>query len=178
VRIAMLRACLDSTPPSTHTLTPRAGYPDQTAQEKHKCMQTVAARAINDLFREHAFQLAITFHGMQAIAYEWGSPIHPKSGHKDVSPDDAAQKQMGAALAMYGGGGRYGRKYTSAPMNSLVYPVFGGMEDWAYAATWDLKEPGAGHKATVSEQAPSAVRGGARRVGARGMDTHPEKASP
>ena len=22
-------------------------------------------------------------------------------------------------------------------MNSLVYPVSGGMEDWAYAATWD-----------------------------------------
>ena len=27
-------------------------------------------------------------------------------------------------------------------MNSLVYPVNGGMEDWAYAASWELAEPG------------------------------------
>jgi len=37
-------------------------------------------------------QVAITFHGgMQAIAYEWGSPIYPRAGHKDISPDDASQ---------------------------------------------------------------------------------------
>ena len=39
---------------------------------------------------------------MQAIAYEWGSPIHPKAQHKDVSPDDAAQAQLASSLSGYG----------------------------------------------------------------------------
>ena len=34
-------------------------------------MQTVAARAINEVFRDHIFRLAITFHGgANVIAYE------------------------------------------------------------------------------------------------------------
>ncbi len=43
-------------------------------------MQTFVARALNELWLEHLFQLAVTFHGgMQAIAYEWGSPNHEVS---------------------------------------------------------------------------------------------------
>ena len=35
-------------------------------------------RAVNEVWREHAFQLAVTFHGgMVGMAYEWGSPDHP-----------------------------------------------------------------------------------------------------
>ena len=29
------------------------------------------------------------------------------------------------------------RNYPYGPMSSSVYPVHGGMEDWAYAASWD-----------------------------------------
>ena len=28
-----------------------------------------------------------------------------------------------------------GSAYLAAPINSIVYPVHGGMEDWAYAAS-------------------------------------------
>jgi hypothetical protein len=66
------------------------------------CMRTVAARAVNELWLEHAFQLAITFHGgMQAIAYEWGAPDHPR--YKDNSPDDNAQKDVGNAMRDFAG---------------------------------------------------------------------------
>ena len=39
------------------------------------CMRTVSGRVVNELFRRHIFQIALTFHGgMRAIAYEWGAP--------------------------------------------------------------------------------------------------------
>ena len=51
------------------------------------------ARALNELWREHLFQLALTFHGgMESITYEWGSFNHPRG--KDKSPDDTAQHQI------------------------------------------------------------------------------------
>ena len=60
-------------------------------QKADKCMQSITARALNEVFRDHLFQIAITFHGgMQAIAYEWGSPNH-MGKNKDTSPDDTAQ---------------------------------------------------------------------------------------
>ena len=63
----------------------------------------VAARAVNEVFREHLFQLAITFHGgMQAVAYEWGSPIHPKANHHDLSPDDTSQVAVSGHLVPLG----------------------------------------------------------------------------
>lgn len=35
-------------------------------------------RAVNEMWRDHIFQMAVTFHGgMQAIAYEWGGTNHP-----------------------------------------------------------------------------------------------------
>jgi hypothetical protein len=148
------------------TRDPNRDFP--FVQEPSRCFQTVAARALNDLFREHMFQLAITFHGgMQAIAYEWGSPIHPKANHKDVSPDDTSQAQLSSSLSQYGGAGLFsrGRQYPHRPMNSLVYPVHGGMEDWAYAATWDLEEKPGG-RATVR---PCSVGpGGTHRGGPSG----------
>lgn len=45
------------------------------------CMHTAVARALNEVWMEHMFQLAVTFHGgMQAIAYEWGSYNHEVPG--------------------------------------------------------------------------------------------------
>ena len=36
----------------------------------HECMKTIAARSVNELFRDHIFQVSITFHGgMEIIAY-------------------------------------------------------------------------------------------------------------
>ena len=100
------------------------------------CMQTTAARALNSLWRERMFQLSITFHGgMRAIAYEWGSP-----NYKDASPDDGALVLLGQyaqKAAGVGDGKNQGFYYPEGDLNSLVYPVEGGMEDWAYAASFD-----------------------------------------
>jgi hypothetical protein len=47
------------------------------AQDPSMCMRSFVGRALNEVWLDHLFQLAITFHGgMQAIAYEWGSPNH------------------------------------------------------------------------------------------------------
>lgn len=41
-----------------------------------ECMQTMTSRVVNEIWRDHIFQLAVTFHGgTRAVAYEWGSPI-------------------------------------------------------------------------------------------------------
>jgi hypothetical protein len=83
------------------------------------------ARALNELWREHLFQLAITFHGgMEAITYEWGSPNHPRG--KDTSPDDTAQAQI-----TKGGYGRLGSDdleegiSTSAPEHRGNWRAYG-----------------------------------------------------
>ncbi|KAJ1460305.1 hypothetical protein M885DRAFT_510142 [Pelagophyceae sp. CCMP2097] len=110
------------------------------------CMRSVTARCVNELWRRHVFVLALTFHGgMEALAYEWGAPSHnsPRGNVRgarasgDTSPDDASQRTTAEMLSAYAG--RFGRvpNYASSRMNSIVYPVHGGMEDWAYAASWD-----------------------------------------
>ena len=49
---------------------------------------------------------------------------------------------LSQSLSKFGGHGAYSsnKDYPFRPMNSLVYPVKGGMEDWAYAASWETKE--------------------------------------
>eukprot|EP00977_Amphora_coffeiformis_P020019 scaffold7805_cov153-Amphora_coffeaeformis.AAC.3 len=99
-----------------------------------QCMQTIAGRTLNEVFREHIFQMSLTFHaGMEVVGYEWGAPTY-KGG---LSPDDVAQSQIGDAYSRFGGGFATSRPYNNGPMNDLVYPVRGGMEDWAYAGSWD-----------------------------------------
>ena len=99
-----------------------------------QCMQTIAGRTINEVFREHIFQMSLTFHaGMEVVGYEWGAPTY-KGG---LSPDDVAQSQIGNAYSRFGGGFATSRPYNTGPMNDVVYPVRGGMEDWAYAGSWD-----------------------------------------
>lgn len=94
-----------------------------------KCMQTIAGRTANEIYREHMFQLALTFHGgMEVVAYEWGAPSW--LGH--LSPDDTAQSQIGAAYSRYGGGWRTSKPYDYGTMNDMVYYVQGGMEDCMY----------------------------------------------
>ena len=99
------------------------------------CMQTIAARTLNEVFREHMFQLSLTFHGgMEVIGYEWGAPSYSKTS---ISPDDTVQHDVAAAYSRCGGGWSTSKPYNYGPMNPLVYPVRGGMEDWAYAGSWD-----------------------------------------
>jgi hypothetical protein len=99
------------------------------------CMRSTTARAVNEVWRAHLFTLAITFHGgMQSISYEWGAPNHAAADSR--SPDDVSQRSVG--LIMREAAGAFlGSKYPVDRTNKLVYPVEGGMEDWAYAASWE-----------------------------------------
>eukprot|EP00039_Didymoeca_costata_P020096 m.340051 g.340051 ORF g.340051 m.340051 type:complete len:743 (-) comp19104_c0_seq1:56-2284(-) len=115
-----------------HGIDPNRDFP--YGRSARQCMQTVCARALNELYRDHMFQLAITFHGgMKAIAYEWGSPNHPRGS--DASPDDNAMASLGSLMKKFSSE----TYYPEGKLNSIVYPVWGGMEDWAYASSWDTK---------------------------------------
>jgi len=98
------------------------------------CMESIAARAVNEIFRQHMFQLSLTFHaGTEVIAYEWGAPTY----EYDISPDDFAQKTIAKGYSRFAG--HFGKtpSYPTGTMNEMVYSVRGGMEDWAYAGSWD-----------------------------------------
>lgn len=112
------------------------------------CMNSITARSVNELWRDHMFQLAITFHsGIRMIGYEWGDETN---GFDYTSPDQNAQASIGAALSAYAGtfdsASRprgvprpelYDRlTYPQGPITPLLYPVGGGMEDWGYAGSW------------------------------------------
>ncbi|MGK3736584.1 MAG: hypothetical protein ACI8RD_010607 [Bacillariaceae sp.] len=89
-------------------------------------MQTIAGRTANEIYREHMFQLALTFHaGMEVVAYEWGAP----SWLDHLSPDDEAQAAIGGAYSRYGAGWSKSKPYKYGTMNDEVYFVRGGMED-------------------------------------------------
>ena len=114
-------------------IDPNRDFPYDVEDPK-LCMQTIAGRTLNEIYREHMFQLALTFHaGMEAVAYEWGAPTW--LGH--LSPDDEAQSQVGSAYSRYGAGWESTKPYQYGTMNDVVYFVRGGMEDWAYAGSFD-----------------------------------------
>ncbi|POM72898.1 Hypothetical protein PHPALM_10320 [Phytophthora palmivora] len=105
-----------------------------------QCMVTMAARSLNELWRDHLFQLGITFHaGTECITYEWGAKNHVKeSGKSEKSPDDRSQQQLARIMSRFGGkfedSGEY---YPDGTMNDVVYAVDGGYEDWGFAASWE-----------------------------------------
>jgi hypothetical protein len=104
----------------------------------NKCMLTATARAVNEVWRESLFQLAVTFHGgMEAIAWEWGAPNHERAPFNSESPDDVGQRHLAEVMREMAGSLFGSHRYPIGRMNNLVYGVTGGMEDWAYAGSWD-----------------------------------------
>lgn len=102
-----------------------------------QCMQSIAARTLNEIYRDHMIQMSLTFHGgMEAIAYEWGATSW---GYSTLSPDDKGQYDVSAAFSRIAGGFGTTPVYEYGDMNSLVYPVQGGYEDYAYAGSWDTE---------------------------------------
>jgi len=102
-------------------------------------MRTVAARALNELFTANIFRLALTFHGgTNVLGYEWGDYSHcEKDGNCEAAPDHAAMDLLARRMQAYAGpAGEYEKEYKVGDMGSTVYPVNGGMEDWAYGASW------------------------------------------
>ena len=53
-----------------------------------ECMQTITARTVNELFREHLFLQTLTFHGgINAIGYPWGNYVHQNGSKSRECPD-------------------------------------------------------------------------------------------
>jgi len=116
-------------------------------KENDVCFVTAAARVVNHLYRKYLIQAAITFHGGQrAIGYPWGAYNHiakyvyrqPKA---EESPDDKIFADIGKILSKEAGSNPTIplKQYPVNKMTDIVYPVDGGMEDWAYAASWESK---------------------------------------
>eukprot|EP00164_Ancoracysta_twista_P001425 GFYU01001856.1.p1 GENE.GFYU01001856.1~~GFYU01001856.1.p1 ORF type:complete len:640 (+),score=121.21 GFYU01001856.1:26-1945(+) len=116
-----------------HNIDPNRDFPYDKGP---KCMETVTGRAVNEVWREHLFQLAITFHGGDfVIGYEWGTYDHIKNAHSTEAPDLVAMETLGTQMSEYGG--NYGgENYPHLTITDSVYAVNGGMEDWAYAGSW------------------------------------------
>ncbi|CAB9526608.1 Zinc carboxypeptidase [Seminavis robusta] len=119
---------------------PNRDFPyDHLPSDTDECMRTIAARTMNELFRHYMISNSFTFHGgTELLGYEWGNPTH--FGY--VSPDDIAQDQLARSYSVYGGSfqgnnGRYHPNYLYGDMNSIIYYVRGGFEDYAYAGSWD-----------------------------------------
>lgn len=110
------------------------------AEDTQMCLQSVAARSIVSMLQDELIQLGVTFHGgTEAITYEWGSFSHLLD---EAAPDAVSQRQMSQAYQQFSSAALSSEDpqlqyYPVGTMNNLVYPVHGGMEDWAYAASWD-----------------------------------------
>ena len=61
---------------------------------KDKCMETSAARAINEIFKRNAIVLGLTFHGgTSVVGYEWGTFNHMVGRRSSTeAPDDIGEK--------------------------------------------------------------------------------------
>ncbi|EKX38094.1 hypothetical protein GUITHDRAFT_165327, partial [Guillardia theta CCMP2712] len=117
-----------------------------------RCMQSVAARSVNEVWRRNIFSLAVTFHGGDnLIAHPWGDTKHcpgypgrcqAREGMLSswISPDHTAMLILSKYASDFAGPLPTGRmeKFRFGPLNDprVIYPVGGGMEDWAYGASW------------------------------------------
>eukprot|EP00574_Skeletonema_japonicum_P013189 CAMPEP_0201720334 /NCGR_PEP_ID=MMETSP0593-20130828/5324_1 /ASSEMBLY_ACC=CAM_ASM_000672 /TAXON_ID=267983 /ORGANISM="Skeletonema japonicum, Strain CCMP2506" /LENGTH=831 /DNA_ID=CAMNT_0048210967 /DNA_START=24 /DNA_END=2516 /DNA_ORIENTATION=+ len=117
------------------SIDPNRDFPFDIQQyHESECMQTIAGRSINELWRSHLFQIGLTFHGgMEVIGYEWGAPTYLNMD----APDALAQNQIASAYSRYSNGFPGHVPYDFGTMNDKVYYVRGGMEDWAFAGSWD-----------------------------------------
>ncbi len=105
------------------------------------CMETIAARTVNEIFREHMFQITLSFDSGERnrIGYSWGSS---EFGESWVSPDQKAQSSLAKAreiaLGVPASGLEIGElnRFPSAKLGRGI------MLDWAYASSWDSERLG------------------------------------
>lgn len=103
-----------------------------------QCMRSITARSVNELFLQYLFQMSMTYHGgIENITFEWGALSIPNG---KVSPDDAAQRMIAEKMAYFAGelypSYSNDQFYENGDMNSILYGVYGGFEDWVYAGSW------------------------------------------
>lgn len=131
-------------------MTNAVGYYRNQREEKHSkgstdpnrdfpfdnpddCFVTLAAKTIQKIYEEHLIVAGITFHGGESsLTYPWGAYNHYKNGKSTEAPDDTAFKSISKALLKYSEA-----NLEVGTMSDVVYPVNGGLEDWAYGGGWD-----------------------------------------
>lgn len=96
-------------------------YFNITGKVTNDCMKTVAARTVNELFREHIFVNALTFHGgLNAIGYPWGNYVHLLNEKlASEAPDFYSGRQTALILQKYSS--------SSIPNNNIPDYTIGDM---------------------------------------------------
>ena len=103
---------------------------------------------MHEIFTQNIIVSAITFHGgTNVIGYPWGSynradQINYDSFRSREAPDQKALNDVGIIMKELSGGRIVSKtpeidEYIFGPISTTIYPVNGGLEDWAYAAGWD-----------------------------------------
>lgn len=73
-------------------------------QVPEDCMRTVAARAINELFRTHLYSILMTFHGgINTLTYNWGDTINCDERYCLDAPDVVSMSTITKRMADYAG---------------------------------------------------------------------------
>lgn len=107
-------------------------------RNNNQCLLAFSTHYLMNLYNDYYFQILLTFHGgMEALGYEWGSLHHLRPN--DQSPDHYSHKFIADLMKLYSGKNKNNAYYNTGTINSMVYPVAGGMEDWAYASGWDFQ---------------------------------------
>lgn len=106
-------------------------------------LESMAAKVVNRIFAAAGnVQSGITFHaGISSITYPWGSPNHMG----DIAPDNTAMEHIALEMRNFGGKTNSAWNYETGDMNHIVYPIEGGMEDWAYSLGFE-KSPYCGNE--------------------------------
>ena len=107
--------------------------------KENSCFKTTAGQMINHVFKDNLILGSLTYHGGDnSVTYPWGTFVHenhPKSN------DNEAFKQVSHMLMSAAGGNQEWHidNFKTGTMESIVYDVNGGYEDWAYGGSYQQK---------------------------------------
>jgi hypothetical protein len=117
---------------SHSSIDPNRDFP---FDNKNKCGESLTSQVIIKLFQNYLFRAGITFHGGESsLSYPWGAFLHYKNSKSTEAPDLEAFKIVSNTISNFS---KSSVKVGS--MNDIVYPVHGGLEDWAYGGGWDIE---------------------------------------
>lgn len=145
------------------------------SRKNNRCFMSTTSRLFEKIAENNHIQVVVTYHGgMIALGYEWGSQNHPRPN--DATPDDNANRNLGSYLSQYAGKFEDNKLYPVGKINSIIYPVDGGMEDWLYAAGWDkglvhtdcIRQPG--HQGNNKLRLRQQRRSNSRRLSVKDND--------
>lgn len=110
---------------------------DINKDEYDECMKTIAARTVNEIFLYSLIVNSLTFHGgATVIGYNWGNNKYINNYKSTEIPDFYATNEIANILKLYSKD-KLIKDYSVGDMTYTVYPVENGMEDWAYAGSWE-----------------------------------------